>query len=84
MRDTETGPHTRAYGCQVGENHLSVDWVITDEWTKRVALCVALSLGKQPWGAEEEALARLGPLAPLKGKETYSVPPPPSISFFSF
>lgn len=53
---------------------MSVDWVITVEQTKRVTLCVALSSGNQLWGMEKEALARLGHLAPLKVKETYSIP----------
>lgn len=63
---------------------MSVDWVPTDEQTRRVTLCVALSSGNQPWGREKEALAGLGHLASLKVKETYPVHPLPFISFFSF
>lgn len=63
---------------------MSVDWVPTDEQTKRVTLCVALSSGNQPWDREKEALAGLGHLASLKVKETYSGHPLPFISFFSF
>lgn len=61
-----------------------MDWVPTDEQTKRVTLCVALGSGNQPWGREKEALAGLGHLASLKVKETYPVHPLPFISFFSF
>lgn len=74
MCDTEKGQHTQSCICQAGENRLSVDWVPTDEQTKRVTLCVALSSGNQPWDREKEALAGLGHLASLSKGDIFRTP----------